>query len=210
MHQTRKAHFALAVCLSFLAGYVDALGFIELGGVFVSFMSGNSTRLGVAAAMGDSGILLVAGSILCCFVTGVVAGSLLGHWQRKRRMTAILTFVALLLLASALAVSSGLRFGGVVLMALAMGAVNTLFEKDGEVSIALTYMTGTLVRMGQRIAGAILGGPKLLWLRYMALWLGLVCGAGAGAFMYGTAGLAAIWLAAGLCLCLTMISLRAG
>lgn len=32
--------------LSALASYVYAIGFIELGGFFVSFMSGNSTRLG--------------------------------------------------------------------------------------------------------------------------------------------------------------------
>ncbi|MEC8456884.1 MAG: DUF1275 family protein, partial [Pseudomonadota bacterium] len=35
----------LALLLAGLAGYVDSLGFLHLGGVFVSFMSGNSTRL---------------------------------------------------------------------------------------------------------------------------------------------------------------------
>ncbi|MFZ1966902.1 MAG: DUF1275 family protein, partial [Bradyrhizobium sp.] len=40
-------NIALACTLSALAGYVDGIGFIHLGGLFVSFMSGNSTRLGV-------------------------------------------------------------------------------------------------------------------------------------------------------------------
>lgn len=31
----------MAACLSALAGYVDAIGFIKLGGFFISFMSGN-------------------------------------------------------------------------------------------------------------------------------------------------------------------------
>ena len=35
-----------AAYLSALAGYVDALAFLKLGGFFVSFISGNSTRLG--------------------------------------------------------------------------------------------------------------------------------------------------------------------
>ena len=39
-----------AALLSGLAGFVDAIGFIKLGGFFVSFMSGNSTRLAVALA----------------------------------------------------------------------------------------------------------------------------------------------------------------
>jgi uncharacterized membrane protein YoaK (UPF0700 family) len=43
----------LAAGLSALAGYVDAIGFIKLGGFFVSFMSGNSTRLGVGLAHGS-------------------------------------------------------------------------------------------------------------------------------------------------------------
>ena len=44
---------ALAYVLAGIAGYVDAMGFRHLGGVFVSFMSGNTTRLGVDIAMGD-------------------------------------------------------------------------------------------------------------------------------------------------------------
>ena len=47
---TVKSNLALACALSALAGYVDGIGFIHLGGLFVSFMSGNSTRLGVMIA----------------------------------------------------------------------------------------------------------------------------------------------------------------
>jgi len=46
-------NIALACALSALAGYVDAIGFLHLGGLFVSFMSGNSTRLGVSLADGQ-------------------------------------------------------------------------------------------------------------------------------------------------------------
>lgn len=202
MQKTSRPMFFLAVCLSFLAGYVDALGFIELGGVFVSFMSGNSTRLGVSVAAGDMGLISSLAGVLFCFVAGVVAGSIVGHWQRQRRMTAILSLVTLLLVVTAWTDS----VTGIAFMALAMGAVNTLFERDGEVTIALTYMTGTLVRMGQRIAGALLGGPKLLWLRYMLLWLGLVAGAVTGAFAHAQTGLQALWLAAGMAACLTLLA----
>ena len=37
-----------AVALAALAGCVDAIGFLSANGYFVSFMSGNTTRLGVA------------------------------------------------------------------------------------------------------------------------------------------------------------------
>ena len=48
-----RRNLALACTLSALAGYVDAIGFLHLGGMFVSFMSGNSTRLGVSLAQGN-------------------------------------------------------------------------------------------------------------------------------------------------------------
>ena len=46
-------NIVLACALSALAGYVDGIGFIHLGGLFVSFMSGNSTRLGVSLAQAN-------------------------------------------------------------------------------------------------------------------------------------------------------------
>ena len=48
MKDYRRRDIALAAGLSGVAGYVDAIGFLKLGGFFVSFMSGNSTRLGRA------------------------------------------------------------------------------------------------------------------------------------------------------------------
>ena len=43
-------HRGRAICLAALAGFVDALAYISLGGFFASFMSGNTTRLGVGLA----------------------------------------------------------------------------------------------------------------------------------------------------------------
>ncbi|MGN6691323.1 MAG: DUF1275 family protein, partial [Sphingopyxis sp.] len=45
-----RSYRRLAVGVAILAGFVDATGFVESGGFFVSFMTGNSTRLAVGAA----------------------------------------------------------------------------------------------------------------------------------------------------------------
>ena len=60
-----------AIVLAAAAGYVDAAGFLMTGGFFVSFMSGNSTRLGVGLFRG-AGEALIAGGLIAAFVSGVV------------------------------------------------------------------------------------------------------------------------------------------
>ncbi len=184
----------LAYALSSLAGFVDAIGFIALGGFFVSFMSGNTTRAAVGIVERSSAGLVAAGLILI-FVVGVVLGSLLGRAGKDRRKTALLVVAALLSIAAALA-SLGFARAAIVAATLAMGAENTVFERDGEVQIGLTYMTGTLVKLGQRVAGALAGGERWAWIPYLLLWLGLLVGAVAGAAMYPLLGLQALWIAA--------------
>ncbi len=201
IHYERRLRI-LAICLSALAGYVDALAFLELGGFFVSFMSGNSTRLGVGLAAGSPAALIAAG-LVGCFVAGVMAGSLAGHVARQRRRVAVLALVAALLLLAAALASLGQRQAAIALMAIAMGAENGVFERNGEVSIGLTYMTGTLVKFGQRLMAALLGGERYAWAPYLLLWLGLVAGVLAGAAVHPLLGLQALWIAAvaalGLC-----------
>lgn len=198
---------ALATALSALAGYVDAIGFISLGGFFVSFMSGNSTRLGVGL-MRHSPDAAVAAGLIATFVVGVVLGSLTGRIAGAHRRPAVLAVVAVLLALAAS--SSAFGFGVVVIIAmvLAMGAENAVFEADGEVHIGLTYMTGTLVKIGQRVATALIGGDRLAWLPYLALWIGLIAGACAGAVLYPILGMGALWIGAGAAALLAVIAIQ--
>ncbi len=191
MLRHRKRDIAIAVAAATLAGYADAIGFLSLGGFFVSFMSGNSTRLAVGVA-GLSPEALTAARLILSFVAGVVLGSLIGAAAKRWRRAAVLVLVAGLL-ASAASVAMGAPDLAMLLVAAAMGAENTTFERDGEVSIGLTYMTGALVKLGQRLAGAIMGGPKLAWAPYLMLWLGLAGGAVAGALAWPVFGLAGLW-----------------
>ena len=67
-----------------------------------------------------------------------------------------------------------------------MGAENGMFTRDGEVSIGLTYMTGSLVRMGQKLAGALMGdNDRWGWIPYLFLWSGFVAGAVMAACVFG-------------------------
>ena len=198
---------ALAIGLSALAGYVDAIGFIELGGFFVSFMSGNSTRLGVGL-IERSHDAAIAGGLIATFVVGVIAGSLTGKFAGSHRRPVVLMLVAALLTVAAACAAIGSTPIAVVAMVLAMGAENSVFEHGDDVHIGLTYMTGALVKFGQRAAAALIGGDRFAWAPYILLWAGLVAGAIAGALTYAWIGLAGLWIASALAATFAIIARR--
>jgi uncharacterized membrane protein YoaK (UPF0700 family) len=187
----------LVAALAALAGYVDGVGYMELGGFFVSFMSGNSTRMGVGLA-GQLGDAAIAASLIAAFVAGVTTGSLLGHAARNRRRASVLAFVGIALIAAVLLDNAAWPLAAGVAMAVAMGAENTMFEERGEVRIGLTYMTGALVKLGHSLALALRGRAPGDWPVYLLQWLGLLGGAAAGAWLHVVFGLKALWVAIAL------------
>ncbi|WP_332306578.1 YoaK family protein [Sphingomonas sp. PAMC 26605] len=194
--------------MSAIAGYVDAVGFLASGGFFVSFMSGNSTRLAVGISRGTASAGIAAG-LISGFVTGVVLGSLCGTLAGAHRRSVVLVLVSALLSGAAVCGMAGVQGVAIGLTALAMGAENAAFEQPGG-SIGLTYMTGALAKVGQGIAGVLLGRSGFAWLSYLALWTGLVAGAILGAVEYPTFGIAALWLPASLSLLVAIVTLTLG
>ena len=174
----------LILVLAATAGCVDAVGFIELGGYFVSFMSGNTTRLGLAAGEGDwSGAGFVLGLIML-FVGGVTAGHLIGRGAGAARITTLLGVEAMLLAIAAILHDLGLARIASPLTAVAMGFANSIFSRDGGQGVGVTYMTGALVRIGAAIAQ---GRRRDLALDLM-LWLSLTIGVALGAIGHHALG----------------------
>jgi uncharacterized membrane protein YoaK (UPF0700 family) len=195
-----RRNLALACALSALAGYVDGAGFLHLGGLFVSFMSGNSTRLGVSLAEGHWGSAAQAVGLILLFVVGAGIGGLIVRGHGPYRQCWVLLTETALLAAAGLAYALGVPQLAVIAMVLAMGLENAVFQVDGAPGIGLTYMTGALVKVGQLAAAALTGGPRWAWLPNLLLWAALVAGAALGAFTYGRINLAAVWFAAGAAL----------
>jgi uncharacterized membrane protein YoaK (UPF0700 family) len=195
----------LACALSALAGYVDGIGFLHLGGLFVSFMSGNSTRMGVSLAMGEWRPAAEALSLIALFVAGAAAGSLIVLGRGVHRQPWVLLVEAALLAVSALCYGLGLSGVAIAAMVMAMGLENAVFQIDGGAGLGLTYVTGALVKVGQLIAKAFTGGPRFGWAPNLLLWAALVAGAVVGGLAYQWINLAAIWFAAGAAAALSAI-----
>jgi uncharacterized membrane protein YoaK (UPF0700 family) len=200
-----RRNVALACALSGLAGYVDGIGFLHLGGLFVSFMSGNSTRMGVNLANRHWHDAAAALGLIALFVAGAAAGSLIVLGRGAHRQVWLLLAEALLLGAGAVCYGVGLSNGTVAGIVLAMGLENAVFQIQGGAGLGLTYVTGALVKVGQAIAVTLTGGARWGWAPNLLLWAALVAGSVCGALAYQWINLAAVWFAAVAALALSGI-----
>jgi uncharacterized membrane protein YoaK (UPF0700 family) len=182
----------LALAVVALAGFTDGVSYLQFQHVYVSFMSGNTTALGVAAARGHGSELRLLVLVVALFVAGVVLGSWLRRAGSRRPATLVLAVVAVLLAAAAAA--GPLALG---LLVLAMGILNEAVHQAGRTVLSLIYVTGTLVKIGTGLADRLRGQPwPRGWGRQLLDWLCLAGGASAGALAWQALGLRALLVAA--------------
>ncbi len=192
----------LAAALSFLAGYVDAVGYLTLGGFFVSFMSGNSTRLAVGVTE-RAPTAVIAFGLITVFVVGVAAGTWVAR-RATRPQGVVIGCVACMVGLAALMSADGSPIASGYLLATAMGVENSAFVAEGGLPVGLTYMTGTLVKLGQEIGLMRSKEDLWRWAPYAMHWLTLVAGAIAGSVATHTLVTGALWPA---CLGATVLAL---
>ncbi|AZS47050.1 YoaK family protein [Microbacterium oxydans] len=195
MRDVTRRGLALSLVLSGVAGYVDAIGFIDTGGFFVSFMSGNSTQAGVNILEQGLASSLLPLTLVVAFVLGVAAGAMIGGNGRRRAwaVAASASAVALSAVLAAVVPTSPARFW---MLAFAMGALNTLYLSDGRARVAITYATGTLVSLGLAVAALLTGRSGSAWRRPLLLWGSLAGGAVVGAAAHRLGSGPALLLAA--------------
>ena len=61
----------------------DVIGYLHLKGLFVSFMSGNSTQLAAALGRGDLGGAATIAELVALFVLGAAAGQMLADFTGR-------------------------------------------------------------------------------------------------------------------------------
>ena len=198
--------YPLSLVLAALAGAVDAVGYVHWHGLFVSFMSGNSTIFGAAAASADWHAAIISLCVIGGFVAGVVAGEMLAGVTGTRARPAVLLVEAVLLGGGAIAAVFGAReLVAAPILSLAMGIQNASVHRAGGISVALTYVTGTLVHVGRGLAKALHGtGRWFAVLPFLGLWCALVIGATVGASVAVRSEDLALAGAAGLALLLAI------
>lgn len=71
--------FAQVLLLTWVAGTIDAIGYLALGHVFTANMTGNAVLLGIAVGQGQGLAATRSLVALACFVMGVALGAMLAH-----------------------------------------------------------------------------------------------------------------------------------
>jgi uncharacterized membrane protein YoaK (UPF0700 family) len=180
-----------AAALSFTAGLTDVVGFL-LAGDFVSFMSGNTTRLAISISQGDEARILHLAAVIAGFVVGNAAGVLIMRWTRGSH-AALLVGLAALMTGATLTGETTLT---VLALVFSMGALNVALEEVAGHSVGVTYVTGALSRFGRGLGRTMLGEAATGWWIQIVPWIGMIAGALAGAFLWREIDQTAIFAAA--------------
>jgi uncharacterized membrane protein YoaK (UPF0700 family) len=150
-----RVKWALAVFLALVAGYLDGYGLLVLG-TYVSFMSGNTTFAGLKSGLGNFQAALPSAIAVLSFVTGSFLGNLFSQSRLRYSHRLIFGVIAGLLATVAGLERRGLwnTPGEIALLSLAMGMMNPALSNVGAESVSLTFVTGTLSRVGGHLAAA--------------------------------------------------------
>jgi len=163
----------IVMCLAALAGAVDASGLFLLKDLYVSFMSGNTTSMAAALAKADLPRVRLIAGILLTFVAGAAAGTALAVLTGRRHVP-----VVILAAAAVLVVPVGAADWSIPAMTFATGMLNATIHEAGSVQVSITYVTGTLVKVGRGLGMMLCRQSQdWTWLRQAVPWVGLLAGA---------------------------------
>lgn len=195
----------LVASLSVLAGMTDAIGFMASGD-FVSFMSGNTTRLAVAISAGDLGLTGRLLLLIATFVLGNTLGVLITRLGRRHALPLLLCIGALLCGGALLPAADALP--ALLAAIIAMGMLNAAVEEVNGLPVGLTYVTGALSRFGRGLGRWMLGERRNGWRVQLVPWAGMFVGAVIGALLEQHMGLQALWVSGLLAGLLGVVSLK--
>lgn len=151
-----KADARLGLTLCFVAGAVNAGGFLAVG-QYTSHMSGMISAMADNLALGGIGLVLGGIGAFLAFVFGAACSAVLINWGRRHHARGQYAFP--LLLEAALLLSFGLvgrfrdhlpffLFIAVPLLCFIMGLQNAIITKVSRARMRTTHMTGVVTDIG--------------------------------------------------------------
>jgi len=163
-----KEKAVLALAITWVAGFVDAVGYLVLSHIYTSNMSGNTVGVGLHAALrswsevGREGwpiLMFVAGLVFCAIIhesgkrAGIVTTSSITYALEAALLAAFIPLsLAHLHGGQVRTQSASLFYLMVALPAIAMGLQNATISHVGALSLRTTHVTGSLTTLAEAIA----------------------------------------------------------
>lgn len=186
--------------LAFIAGIVNATGFLGVQHNGVTHLTGTTTLLGIALAQGERGHVLHFSAMIGSFLLGCIAsGAIIRDSTLKlgRRYGVVLTIEAVLLIAAVPLLDGG-HLSGDYLASVAVGLQNAMVSTYSGAVLRTTHVSGTLTDLGIFIGHWLRGVPvdarrmRLL----SALVVSFLAGAAAGTGLFHAFAFAALYVPA--------------
>jgi uncharacterized membrane protein YoaK (UPF0700 family) len=171
--RTKRADIHLGVVLAFIAGAVNAGGFLAVGR-YTSHMTGIVSSIGDELALHQIHAALYSFLFLCAFISGAIVSSLIVNLARIRHYHS--EFASTLMLEAILLLLFGLSAAGLVpqvalplpvmisLLCFIMGLQNSLISKVSHSQIRTTHVTGIATDIGVELGRRLfrhLGHPEI-------------------------------------------------
>jgi uncharacterized membrane protein YoaK (UPF0700 family) len=199
----------VAVLLAGLTGFVDAVAFDRFLGVFPANQSGNAVFLGTSIGGSANATGWQSGTSMAAFALGIVAAEVVRRRVHGPRLGAWLLVAELVLLAVVIAITGpidgvhivhgGEAFVLIVLTSMAMGVQTLVIRRVAGTSVATTYQTGAIARMGASVTAVLSRAERLRDQRELAVLLlvlgSYVAGAAVGAAAPGRSRWAMVFAA---------------
>lgn len=156
-HRTSRSNYQLGSYLAFIAGAINAAGFLAIGR-YTSHMSGIISALGDDLVLGNLIAVLAGLTLLASFIAGAATTAILINWGHRRNIHScyalpllLEAFVLLLfgIVGANLSVYTQLTVPVIVfLLCYVMGLQNAIITKISKAEIRTTHMTGIATDIG--------------------------------------------------------------
>jgi uncharacterized membrane protein YoaK (UPF0700 family) len=208
-HRTRKSDTQLGMILAFIAGAVNAGGFLAVG-YYTSHMSGIASSIADFLVLHQLQAAVAAVLFLAAFIAGAITSCMIitiarAHEPSSEFALALMLEAFLLLI---FGISATPAIGGewlspngiIALLCFIMGLQNAIITKISHAEIRTTHVTGVVtdmgIEMGRWIVG-LFGGTARFHAERLRLHAGLlaafVTGAIVGAYSFQHYGFIMVW-----------------
>lgn len=155
--RTRTTNRQLGGVLAFVAGAVNAGGFLAVG-QYTSHMTGAISSIADELVIGQLAVVGAACGVIVSFILGAMTTAIMINWGRRRKLHSqyalpLLAEAAFLLLFGVMGASIQLAHGffvpaTVLLLSFVMGLQNAIITKASQAEVRTTHMTGIVTDIG--------------------------------------------------------------